>query len=176
MRKRNEIMHEGELEAQRRYVREDLWTETALNGMFKKEFNAATAGFVEKQQFFFIATANDKGQCDASFRSTEIGSDGIMQPATKVPTSSELVFPDYSGNNLFNSLGNIIVNPNIGMIFIDFRMAMRLRVNGRAEIIENSAQYSNIWSTAYRYILVAVEQIYWNCTQRIPKLNLKLEK
>ncbi|MBC8427252.1 MAG: pyridoxamine 5'-phosphate oxidase family protein [Deltaproteobacteria bacterium] len=173
MRKRDEILHEGELEAQQRYAGENVWTETALNGMFKTEFNSATAIFVERQQFFFIATANDKGQCDASFRSTEMGSDGIMQPTVKVLSPSKLIFPDYSGNNLFNSLGNIIVNPNIGMLFIDFRNPMRLRINGSAEIIEKSNQYSEIWSTAHRYILVTVEQIYWNCTQRIPKLNLK---
>ena len=176
MRKRDEILHEGELEAQRRFAREDIWTETALNGMFKTEFNAVTAGFIERQQFFFIATANDKGQCDASFRSTEIGLDGTMQPAAKVLSSSKLIFPDYSGNNLFNSLGNIILNPNIGLLFMDFKITMRLRVSGRAEIVEDSAQYSNIWSTAHRYVRVTVEQIYWNCKQRIPKLNLSLEE
>ena len=93
--------------------------------------------------------------------------------AAKIMNASELVFPDYSGNNLFNSLGNILVNPNIGMIFIDFENAMRLRVNCRAEVIENPALFSNVWSTSCRYIQVTVEQIYWNCAKRIPKLNPK---
>jgi len=172
MRKRHEILHEGEQDAQSRYSQELSWPTFALDKMFKTEFDGAMKGFIEAQRFFFIATAGDTGKCDASFRSTEPGPDGVMQPATKILGPDKLVFPDYSGNNIFNSIGNILVNPNIGMIFIDFERSTRIRINGGAEIIEDINIYSDIWSTAHRYILVTIEQAYWNCPQRIPKLKL----
>jgi len=171
MRKREKILHKGEMVAQQRFSPDQIWPERALNQMFGTTINSSMKGFLESQSFFFIATASDDGKCDASFRSTEVGEDMQPQPAVHIPEPALLIFPDYSGNNLFNSLGNILVNPNIGMIFIDFANAIRARVNGTAAIIENSETHSDIWSTAHRYIEVTVEQAYWNCPQRIPKLN-----
>lgn len=69
------------------------------------------------------------------------------------------------------NLGNIIANPHIGLLFIDFANAQRLRVNGQARIIEDPAAYRHKWSTAKRYVHVTVEQVFWNCAKRIPKLR-----
>jgi hypothetical protein len=82
-----------------------------------------------------------------------------------------LVFPDFSGNKLYNSLGNILVNPHIGMLFVDFQNRSRARVNGAAKIIEDKRAYEDIWPTAQRYVRVAVQQAYPNCRARIPKMN-----
>lgn len=176
MRNRKDILHNGEMIAQDRYSDDQPWHDADLDRMFNLKINAAMKRFVEDQSFFFIATANDKGQCDASFRSTEPGLDGIQQPSVHVPDPNTLIFPDYSGNNLFNSLGNILVNPNIGMIFINFERAVRARINGKAEIVERVKAYSDTWSTAHRYIKVTVEQAYWNCPQRIPILKPEQNK
>ena len=170
-RKREEILHAGERAAQERFAPAGGWPERALNRMFGTEFDARSARFVESCSFFFIATANDAGHCDASFRSTERGADGEWQPAVRVLDRSTLVFPDYSGNNLFNSLGNLLVNPHIGMLFLDFEGALRVRVNGRAEIVEDREGFGGAWSTAQRFIRVTPEQIYGNCSRRIPRLR-----
>lgn len=60
-------------------------------------------------------------------------------PTVFVANPKTVVFPDYSGNKMYNSLGNILANPHIGMLFMDFPTAsrLRLRVNGKAEIAED---------------------------------------
>jgi predicted pyridoxine 5'-phosphate oxidase superfamily flavin-nucleotide-binding protein len=82
-----------------------------------------------------------------------------------------LVFPDFSGNKLYNSLGNILVNPHIGLLFVDFQNRSRARVNGAAAIIEDRHVYEAIWPTAQRYVKVEVQQAYPNCKARIPKMS-----
>ncbi|HET9122290.1 MAG TPA: pyridoxamine 5'-phosphate oxidase family protein [Acidiferrobacteraceae bacterium] len=164
-------MHAGELEAQRRFGAEHAWPDFLLDNMIAQVFRPGVARFLEAQPFFFIATANDRGDCDCSFRAVEGGAGAATGPSVKVLTENMLVFPDYSGNNLYNSLGNILTNPHIGMLFIDFGRALRLRVNGRASIIEEQQALSQIWPTALRYVKVDVDQVYGNCQQRIPRMT-----
>ena len=86
-----------------------------------------------------------------------------------VANARTLIFPDYRGNNLYNSLGNMLVNPNIGMLFIDFPNAQRLRVNGSTTLIDDPGTYREIWTTALRYVQVTIEQVFGNCSKRIPR-------
>jgi predicted pyridoxine 5'-phosphate oxidase superfamily flavin-nucleotide-binding protein len=171
MREKDEILHAGELEAQERFGASKAWSTASLNRMIRQTLDAGIATFVEAQPFFFIATADDRGNCDASFRSTERGVGGEIQPVVRVIDERTMVFPDYSGNKLYNSLGNILVNPHIGILFIDFERALRLRINGGAEIIEDPSAFADVWSTALRYVRVTVDQVYGNCPQRIPRLK-----
>ncbi|RFA29269.1 pyridoxamine 5'-phosphate oxidase [Alkalilimnicola ehrlichii] len=128
--------------------------------------------FIEDLPFFFIATANDAGDCDCSFRGREYNASGQPLPLLKVLDEKRLVFPDFKGNNLFNSLGNMLTNPHIGILFIDFENRLRARVNGAVEIIERWDEMQAVWPTARRYVLVTVEQVYGNCRARIPKMTL----
>ncbi len=171
-RKLTDIFHPGELDAQSRYNRGTAWSDrtlAAVNQMYKQAIDEETAFFVEGRQFFFIATADNHGNCDCNFRGTEQNETGAQQPAVFVEDPKTVVFPDYSGNKMYNSLGNILVNPHIGMLFLDFPTASRLRINGKAEIIEDPDAYKQKWSTARRYVRVTVEQVFWNCSKRIPK-------
>lgn len=165
------ILHPGELEAQRRFGAEGYWNDHNL-GMIRDHLAPAWAAFLEAQAFFFIATANDRGECDCSFRGREFNASGQPYPLLKVLDAKTLVFPDFSGNKLYNSLGNILVNPHIGMLFVDFQNRSRARVNGAAEIIEDRRTHEDIWPMAQRYVRVTVQQAYPNCKARIPKMNL----
>lgn len=168
----SDIFHAGELEAQRRFNPAAAWSGRAveaLDRMFRQAIDEETAFFIERREFFFIATADTQGRCDCSFRGTEPGLDGQPQPAVRVIDPTTLVFPDYSGNRLYNSLGNLLINPRIGLLFMDFAHGDRLRVNGRAAIVEDQGDYGRIWSTAPRYVRIGVEQVFWNCARRIPR-------
>lgn len=177
-RKRDEVgkkpyaLHEGEVEAQRRFGVDGFWSEFSLSGMFSATIYEGLAGYIEGLPFFFMATANKRGECDCSFRGREFDLSGNPYPLLKVVDPGTLVFPDYRGNNLFNSFGNILVNPQIGMLFVDFEKCARLRINGTAEIIEDLSVYSDIWPLAQRYVRVTPEQVYGNCKARIPKMKL----
>lgn len=118
--------------------------------------------YIESLDFFFIATADKAGNCDCSFRG------GF--PAVKVLDETTLLFPDYPGNGAFQSLGNIMENPHIGMLFIDFTHQQRLRINGRAEVTDD-AELCAWFPGSIQVVKVAVEQVYRNCSARIPKLT-----
>lgn len=118
--------------------------------------------FIEAQWMFFIATSNDEGRMDCNYRG---GTPGFVT----VVDDRSLLFPDYNGNGSYMSLGNLIVNAKIGMLFIDFEAQRRLRVNGRAEIIENPEIVSQ-FPGAERVVKVTVEQAFPNCSRYIHKM------
>ena len=126
--------HDGELDMRERFPGPYHWNETNLAAMIQPRISPALARFIEAQPFFFIATAKRDGHCDCSFRGREYSLAGRPLPALKVLDAQKLIFPDFSGNGLYNSLGNIRVNPHIGMLFMDFEHQRRARLNGIATI------------------------------------------
>src|SRR5262249_47612767 len=77
---------------------------------------------------FFIATAHPESGADASHRG---GHPGFIH----VESANRLIIPDYSGNKMFNTLGNIAVNPAAGLVFPDFERGRVLQLSGRARIV-----------------------------------------
>ncbi len=172
MENNKKAMHKAERTAHKQFGVEDFWTAHNFDAMFYASIPIRMATFVEALPFFFIATANLNGECDCSFRGRERNASGQPYALLKVLDTKTLVFPDFSGNNFFNSLGNMLVNGHIGMLFIDFEAQLRGRINGRAHIIEDHRAYADLWPTAQRYVQVTVEQAYGNCRARIPKMTL----
>lgn len=170
-RNKEDILHQGEIEAQDRFDAQGAWDDDQLDQMFRTELNEQAARFIQSLPFFFIATSDKDGNCDCSFRGCEFYEDGRRQPPVKAIDSKTIIFPDFSGNKLFNSLGNMLVNPRIGMLFIDFENARRLRINGNIKIIEDAKLYQELWPGAQRYVEVSIDQLFGNCDKRIPKLK-----
>ncbi|MBI5042075.1 MAG: pyridoxamine 5'-phosphate oxidase family protein [Gammaproteobacteria bacterium] len=164
--------HEGERAAHKRFGVEGLWQAYDFNSAFRATLAAGTMRFVESLPFFFIATANRRGECDCSFRGREYDAAGRPYALVKVLDPKTLMFPDYGGNRYFNSLGNILVNGQIGMLFVDFNARRRLRINGRASIVEDRSAYAHWWPLAERYVRVDVTQVFENCRARIPRMTL----
>ena len=99
-----------------------------------------TDGLTAKQQqwithsdTFFIASAHPEGGADASHRGSNPGFITVADPNT-------LIWPDYVGNNMFNTLGNIAANPRTGLLFWDFDTGSTLHLTGEAHIIWDAAQ------------------------------------
>ena len=160
------VSHPGEGAARLRFGMADRWPEERLFRFYRHGIDDGTALWIEALPFFFIATADAAGHCDCSFRGRETG------PLLQVPTPGELVFPDYPGNGLFNSLGNVLANPHIGLLFIDFAAQSRMRVNGEAALIELDDTLKSCWPRAQCGVQVRVEQVYGNCGRRIPRMTL----
>ncbi len=161
--------HPGERLAQQRF-NED-WNEdkaARLGAIFRPALDESMALFIEGLPFFFLATADASGNCDCSFRGSDPLPDGRPAPAARVEGPTRLVFPDLPGNRVFNSLGNLLENPRLGLLFLDFPARSRLRVNGRAAVGETLGEYTSLWPQAARLIRVEVEQVFWNCGKRIP--------
>jgi len=162
----------GERIAHQRFGVETFWAARDFDAMFHRMIPAGVARFLETLPFFFIATANACGECDCSFRGCDHDVNGQAYPLVKVLDAKVLVFPDYRGNNFFNSLGNILVNGQIGMLFLDFETRTRVRINGRARILDEAHCHAEVWPLAQRYVQVSVEQVFGNCRARIPRMRM----
>jgi hypothetical protein len=84
--------------------------------------------WIERADTFFIATAHPEGGADASHR-------GGLPGFVRIQDDGRLVFPDYAGNTMFNTLGNIVANPSSGLLFVDFETGATLQLTGRADVI-----------------------------------------
>ncbi len=112
----------------------------------------------------FLATADAKGRSDCSYK-------GGMPGFVKVVDKQTLAFPDYNGNGMFRSLGNILVNPYVGLLFIDFEHPERLRINGIATLRDDDPLLPE-YSGAQVIVRVQVRQIFPNGPRYIHQLRL----
>ena len=140
--------------------------------------------FISKQETLFVATADAHGECDCSPR---FGLPGFVRVLNK----KYLIYPEYRGNGVMASQGNIMENPQIGMVFVDFfETTVGLHVNGKAKICEhdklleygeelpaNVVKEINLEGNKRpeRWIMVEVEEAYIHCSKHIPQLK-KLDK
>jgi len=128
-------------------------------------FTADDKAFIESAIYFFMSTADAEGRPDCSFKG---GPPGFA----RVTADSELAFPDYDGNGMFKSLGNLLVNPNVGLLFIDLHeRPRRLRVNGSA-IVSRDDPLLGETVGAQMIVRVKARAIFPNCPRYIPKLQL----
>jgi hypothetical protein len=136
-----------------------------LETFTRSRFTSDDRAFIESAPYFFLATADAKGRPDCSFK-------GGMPGFVAVSGPSELAFPDYDGNGMFKSLGNILVNVEVGMLFIAMHgKPQRLRVNGTATV---SREDPLLASTVGAQLIVRVtaRSIFPNCPRYIPTLQL----
>ena len=162
------VFVEGEREAQRRWGRADRVTPERLARLLLDHIPPEYHARIETLPYFFLATSNRSGECDCSFKG---GGPGLV----RVLDARTVAFPDYDGNHLFMSLGNILENPHVGLLFIDFSDGGRLRVNGRAEIHDDGPLFA-CFPDARRVVVVAVEQVTPNCAAHVPRLQPVTEK
>lgn len=129
-------------------------------------FSADDKAFIESAiYYFFMATADAEGRPDCSFKG---GAPGFV----RVTSDSELAFPDYDGNGMFKSLGNLVVNPNVGLLFIALHgRPARLRVNGTARVSHDDPLLKETVG-AQLIVRVAARAIFPNCPRYLPKMQL----
>jgi hypothetical protein len=131
----------------------------------RTQFTADDKAYIEQAQYFFLATADAEGRPDCSFKG---GVPGFVQ----VTGPSELTFPDYDGNGMFKSLGNILVNPEVGILFIALHgKPQRLRVNGRATVSRDDPLLASTIG-AQLIVRVTARAIFPNCPRYIPSMQL----
>ncbi|MFX4303409.1 pyridoxamine 5'-phosphate oxidase family protein [Alicyclobacillus tolerans] len=156
----------GEKELQKRYKSESR-AQAFYDNQMLEHLNPEMIRFIAKQQMMFVSTADSQGNCDASFRAGEPG-------FVKVLDAKTLAYPEYRGNGVYASIGNILENPHIGLLFIDFfQDCIGLHVNGTAFIEEEIADLND--PKAERWVKIKVEEAYIHCSKHIPLLK-KLDK
>ncbi len=139
--------------------------------------------FIAAQELVFVSTADAAGNCDCSIRAGPPGFVAVADERT-------LAYPEYRGNGVMASIGNLSENGHVGLLFIDFfRSTVGCHVNGEASVVENDALLATngvfpmtlreavkqaLTDTAgrrpERWVVVRVEEAYIHCSKHIPLL------
>ncbi|HET7234791.1 MAG TPA: pyridoxamine 5'-phosphate oxidase family protein [Longimicrobium sp.] len=122
-------------------------------------------GWVASADTFFIATAHPAGGTDASHRG---GEPGFVRLERGVEGQDVLVFPDYPGNNMFNTLGNLAENPAAGLLFLDFERGATLQLTGTAQVLWERGEYADFPGAerAVRFRVAEVVELPHDTTPR----------
>ncbi len=120
--------------------------------------------FIERLDLFFLATADELGRPTCS---SKAGDPGFV----RVVDDHMVAFPNYDGNGMYLSMGNLLANPAVGMLFIDFERQRRIRLNGTASI-DPGDELRSTYPEAQFVVRVRVREIFPNCPRYIHKYQL----
>ena len=129
----------------------------------RTEFDAASQGFIEAMDMFFLATVDHQGRPTVSYKG---GDPGFIRAVD----SRTLVFPLYDGNGMFYSAGNIAGSRKVGMLFMDFERPNRLRVQGEATLSEKDPLMSS-FKEALMLVRVNVTEVWPNCPRYVHRMQ-----
>ena len=155
--------HEGMRELQ------DLRETRALADRLEKvtmraAFTEEDKAFIQRCRMFFLATADAQGQPDCSYK-------GGLPGFVRVLDDHTLAIPDYDGNGQYRSWGNVRVNPQVGLLFVDFETPKRLRVNGTAVVSHDDPLLAEFPGAVF-LVRMTAQRIFPNCPRYIHKMQL----
>jgi predicted pyridoxine 5'-phosphate oxidase superfamily flavin-nucleotide-binding protein len=131
---------------------------------YRTHISAEDRDFIERRDMFFLATADAEGRPNCSYKGGDPGFVRVLDEAT-------LVFPNYDGNGMYLSFGNARMNPNVGMLFIDFESPRRLRLNGIATLAPADSVEPQYLGAQF-IVRVQVREVFPNCPRYIHKYQL----
>ena len=120
--------------------------------------------FIERCDMFFIATADAEGRPQCSYKGGDPGFVRVIDERT-------IAFPVYDGNGMYLTAGNMLVNPNVGLLFIDFERRRRMRLNGAASISDDDPLLAE-YPEAQLVVRVAATEVFPNCPRYIHEYRL----
>jgi uncharacterized protein len=120
--------------------------------------------FIESMDMFFLATADEQGRPTCSYKGGDPGFVRVLDERT-------IAFPGYDGNGMFLSAGNVLVNPEVGLLFISFERRRRVRLNGTASI-DPADPLTGSWQGALYVVRVRAREVFPNCPRYIHRYEL----
>jgi predicted pyridoxine 5'-phosphate oxidase superfamily flavin-nucleotide-binding protein len=128
--------------------------------------DADDRAFIERMDMFFLATADAVGRPQCSYKGGDPGFVRVLDEHT-------VAFPNYDGNGMYLSMGNLLDNPRVGMLFIDFVAARpsRLRLNGVASI-DDRDELTDRYPGAQFVVRVHATEVFPNCPRYIHRMAL----
>ena len=158
--------HDGSRRLQDRFDTRRLADRLDERFVQRAVIDADDRAFIERMDMFFLATADAEGRPQCSYKG---GDPGFV----KVLDEHTVAFPNYDGNGMYLSMGNLLVNPHVGMLFIDFasQRPSRLRLNGVASIDEGDP-LAEAWPGAQFAVRVHAREVFPNCPRYIHRMAL----
>ena len=120
--------------------------------------------FIERMDMFFIATVDERGHANCSYKGGEPGFVRVLDAHT-------LAFPNYDGNGMYLTMGNILTTRQVGLLFIDFENQKRMRLNGEATLHRDDPLMRE-HPEAQFIVRVRAREVFANCPRYIHKMKL----
>jgi predicted pyridoxine 5'-phosphate oxidase superfamily flavin-nucleotide-binding protein len=158
-----DLYHEGNRQLQDRFDTRRL-ADRIEERLDRDAFDADDRAFIESRDMFFLATADEHGMPQCSYKGGEPGFVRIVDERT-------LAFPNYDGNGTYLSMGNLLLNPQLGLLFIDFTSPKRMRVNGIASIAEDDPLLE-MYAEAQFVVRVRATHVMPNCPRYVHRMEL----
>lgn len=159
----SDFYHEGSRQLQERFETRPL-ADRLVEAIVSAQISPEDKAFIEAQNMFFLATVDKQGRPDCSYKGGSVG-------LVKVLDEQTLAFPSYDGSGMFLSTGNLLVNPPVSLLFIDFQRQARLRVKGNAFIQADDPLLAE-WPEAELIVRVQLREMFPNCPRYIHKMTL----
>ena len=132
--------------------------------LIRDSLDADDRAFVERADMFFLATADAEGRPQCSYKGGDPGFVRVVDQHT-------IAFPLYDGNGMYLSAGNALVNPHVGLLFIDFERRRRMRLNGIASVDDADPLLAE-YPEAQLVVRVRATQVFPNCPRYIHEYRL----
>lgn len=155
--------HDGNRALQDRFDTREL-ADFNFGKLVRDRVSAKQKAFIESADMFFLATVDDQGRPTCSYKGGDPGFVRVVDEQT-------LAVPNYDGDGKYLSWGNVLRNPNVGMIFIDFQKGWRLRVHGTATIADADPLLAECPGAQF-VVRIGVREIFGNCPRYIHKYQL----
>ncbi len=161
-----ETFHDGARRLQDRFDTRRLADRLGERFLRDATIDDEDRAFIERMDMFFLATADAQGRPQCSYKGGEPG-------FVKVLDEHTVAFPNYDGNGMYLSMGNVGVNPHVGLLFIDFvsQRPSRLRLNGVASIDEHDTLLA-AYPEAQFVVRVRATEVFPNCPRYIHRMAL----
>jgi predicted pyridoxine 5'-phosphate oxidase superfamily flavin-nucleotide-binding protein len=162
---KSQLYHEGSRQLQDRFDTRRI-ADRLEDVDLHRAFSDAERQMIDSAPMFFLATVDADGFPDVSYK-------GGMPGFVRVTGDSALVFPNYDGNGMYKSLGNVLVNPKVGLIFLRWGDdPKKLRIQGRASLHYDDSLLADLPGSQF-IVRVDVERIFDNCPRYLHRMILE---
>jgi hypothetical protein len=155
--------HEGSRRLQQRFDTVRL-ADRLDERKLRETIDDGDRAFIMAADMFFLATADAAGRPQCSYKGGDPGFVRVLDERT-------IAFPSFDGNGMYLSAGNVLVNPHVGLLFIDFERRSRLRLNGVASIDETDPLL-DLYPRAQLVVRVRATEVFPNCPRYIHRYRL----
>ena len=158
-----DIYHDGNRTLQAQFDTERL-AGRINDTLVKDHIDAHDKAFIERMDMFFLATVDEQGHANCSYKGGEPGFVRVIDDTT-------IAFPNYYGNGMYLSMGNVLKTKQVGMLFIDFENRWRMRLNGEATIDASDPLMAD-YPEAQFIVRVKAREVFPNCPRYIHQMKL----
>ncbi len=158
----SDFFHDGSRELQDRFDTRGL--ADRVGQIVKDRLDSHDQGFIEARDMFFLATVDEQGHANCSYKGGEPGFVRVLDEQT-------IAFPNYDGNGMYLSMGNVLRTQQVGMLFIDFENQWRMRLNGEATIDASDPLMAE-YPEAQFIVRVKAREVFPNCPRYIHRYQL----